>query len=415
MLNRPVTTISARKRGTTRFLIGSTPSTWSASSSSRILRAPRSAVMAVPPTPARMIAVTNGANSRIEASTKKPPSRSMAPNRTRKLPAWSPGAPYPNAIVEMVSGSQQRRSMNRNCCTNSVPYGYGGRSAETSVLPVRIIMSPTCSSRFLVGKKTRSAALRTTGHTPPRRKPMACTVPPPEGTVVGQAPGRCPVRSHAFTGASPRSRWYVRAAVRAWRMHVVAVCLLALAGCGGERQDENEPEGDFPVEVVKASFPEKQKLAKSSDLVVSVRNAGNDTIPNIAITVNGLDVRKEDPDLADPSRPVFALNGVQVEIAGFPEAKDASPRGCDTAFVNTWACGPLKPNRQRTFRWSVTAVKAGSFKVDWRVAAGLDGKAKAVAAGGGPAPRGRFSGTISDEAPEVRVADDGKTIVTGTR
>jgi len=63
----------------------------------------------------------------------------------------------------------------------------------------------------------------------------------------------------------------------------------------------------------------------------------------------------------------------------------------------------------------VTAVKAGNFKIDWRVAAGLDGKAKAVTAGGGPAPRGQFSGTVSDAAPEVRVADDGKTIVTGTR
>jgi hypothetical protein len=199
-------------------------------------------------------------------------------------------------------------------------------------------------------------------------------------------------------------------------MHVVAVCLLALAGCGGgERQDENEPEGDFPVEVVRATFPEKQKLAKSSDMVVTVRNAGDDTIPNIAVTVTGFDRRKSDPDLADPSRPVFALNGVQVKIAGFPEAKDASPRGCDTAYVNTWACGPLKPNDQRTFRWSVTAVKAGDFKVDWRVAAGLDGKAKAVAAGGGPAPRGQFAGTISDAAPDVRVADDGKTIVSGTR
>jgi hypothetical protein len=150
-------------------------------------------------------------------------------------------------------------------------------------------------------------------------------------------------------------------------------------------------------------------------MVVTIRNAGNDTIPNIAVTVNGFDKRKTDPDLADPSRPVFALNGVQVKIAGFPEAKDASPRGCDTAYVNTWACGPLKPNQQRTFRWSVTAVQAGDFKVDWRVAAGLDGKAKAVAAGGGPAPRGQFSGTISDVAPDVRVADDGKTIVSGTR
>jgi len=197
---------------------------------------------------------------------------------------------------------------------------------------------------------------------------------------------------------------------------VVTLCLLAVAGCGGgERQDENEPEGNFPVEVVRAAFPDQQKLAKSSDMVVTVRNAGRKTIPDIAVTVNGFDKRKLDPDLADPSRPVFALNGVQVEIAGFPEAKDASPRGCDTAYVNTWACGPLKPGRQRTFRWSVTAVQAGDFKIDWRVAAGLDGKAKAVAAGGGPAPRGQFSGTVSDEAPDVRVADDGKTIVSGTR
>jgi hypothetical protein len=209
-------------------------------------------------------------------------------------------------------------------------------------------------------------------------------------------------------------RWYVRGALRA--RSVAALCLIAVAGCGGgERQDENEPEGNFPVEVVRATFPEQQKLAKSSDMTVTVRNAGGDTIPNIAVTVNGFDRRKNDPDLADPSRPVFAINGVQVEIAGFPEAKDASPRGCDTAYVNTWACGPLRPNEQKTFRWSVTAVQAGDFNINWRVAAGLDGKAKAVAAGGGPAPRGQFSGTISDEAPDVRVADDGKTIVNGTR
>ena len=197
---------------------------------------------------------------------------------------------------------------------------------------------------------------------------------------------------------------------------VAALCLVAVAGCGGgERQDENEPEGNFPVEVVRATFPEQQKLAKSSDMIVTVRNAGQDTIPNIAVTVNGFDRRKNNPELADPSRPVFAINGVQVEIAGLPEAKDASPRGCDTAYVNTWACGPLRPNQRKTFRWSVTAVQAGDFNINWRVAAGLDGKAKAVAAGGGPAPRGQFSGTISDEAPDVRVADDGKTIVNGTR
>jgi hypothetical protein len=239
---------------------------------------------------------------------------------------------------------------------------------------------------------------------------MACGSGPPEGTVA------CVLLARMHPEPARRSgyRWYVRRALRGFG--VATLCLLAIAGCGGgERQDENEPEGDFAVEVVKAKFPESQKLAKSSDLVVTVRNAGQDTIPNIAMTVNGFDERKTDPDLADPNRPVFALNGVQVEIAGFPEAKDAAPRGCDTAYVNTWACGPLKPNQEKTFRWSVTAVQAGDFKVSWRVAAGLDGKAKAVAMGGGPAPRGAFSGTISDAAPDVRVADDGKTIVSGTR
>jgi hypothetical protein len=204
--------------------------------------------------------------------------------------------------------------------------------------------------------------------------------------------------------------------VRAWRIYVVVPCLLALAGCGGgERQDKNEASGNFPVEVVKASFPAKQKLAKSSELVVTVRNAGRATIPNIGVTVNGLNEKSKQPDLADAERPVFAINGVQVKIAGFPESKDAAPRGCDTAYVNTWACGPLKANEMKTFKWSVTAVRAGDYRIAWRVNAGLDGKAKAVAQGGGPAPGGVFTGTISNRAPTVRVADDGHTIVNGTR
>jgi hypothetical protein len=192
--------------------------------------------------------------------------------------------------------------------------------------------------------------------------------------------------------------------------------VVAVAGCGGgERQDEDEPEGDFAVEVVRASFPEDQKLAKSSNLEITVRNAGNETIPNIAVTVNGFSFRKRDAELADPERPQFVINGVPREIGGFPEAKEAAPLGCDTAYVNTWACGPLRAGRERSFRWSVTAVKAGDFDIRWRVAAGLDGKAKAVGTGGGAAPRGSFTGTVSDEAPEVRVADDGETVVEGTR
>src|SRR3954451_18903920 len=92
-LNSAVTIINAKNLGTTRFLTGSTPNTCNASSSSRIFRAPRSAVIAVPATPARITAVTNGANSLTDANTKNPPRRSNDPNRIRKFPACSPGAP----------------------------------------------------------------------------------------------------------------------------------------------------------------------------------------------------------------------------------------------------------------------------------------------------------------------------------
>jgi hypothetical protein len=197
---------------------------------------------------------------------------------------------------------------------------------------------------------------------------------------------------------------------------VCALGLIAVVGCGGgERQDADEPEGDFAVEVVDSSFPEKQKLAQISNLEITVRNAGDEDVPNVAITVTGLSYRATQPDLANAERPQFAVNGVPREIGGFPEAKDATPLGCDSAYVDTWACGPLKPGDERTFQWKVTAVKAGPYKITWRVAAGLNGKAKAVTAGGGEAPRGTFSGTVSDEAPDVRIASDGKTVVNETR
>src|SRR5437660_655252 len=209
--NRPVTIISAKNRGTTKFLTGSTPNTCNASSSSRIFLAPRSAVIAVPATPARMIAVTVGANSRIDANTKNPPNLSTDPNNLRKFPACNPGAPYPNATVETSNGNQHNRSANKNWITNSPPYGYGGRTAETSVLPVKIIMSPTCSSKFFVGRNARSATARTTclQLLPVRALPLHAR-PEGYGIAVPCATGnrRLAPRAHAMFpplwGRSPR-------------------------------------------------------------------------------------------------------------------------------------------------------------------------------------------------------------------
>jgi hypothetical protein len=203
--------------------------------------------------------------------------------------------------------------------------------------------------------------------------------------------------------------------LKARRIGTVAVAgLVVLAGCGGgERQDENEPSGNYKVEVTRLSFPKEQRLAQVSELVVGVRNAGDQTIPNIALTVHGFNYRKaaEGTTLSDPSRPRFAVNGINKEIGSFPEVKDATPKGCDTAYVDTWACGPLKAGKERTFRWSVTAVKAGPYKLTWRVAAGLNGKARAVSVSGGEAVGGTVTGAVSPKPAQSRIADDGKTIV----
>jgi hypothetical protein len=187
----------------------------------------------------------------------------------------------------------------------------------------------------------------------------------------------------------------------------VGIGALALAGCGGgESQDSNEPSGTFPVDIVQATFPTSQRLAERSQLVIVVRNAGNKDVPNVAVTVESGEADQTasaaafaeasaQTGLADPSRPVWVL--------------DSGPRGGITAYTNTWALGVLKPGQTKTFVWRVTAVKSGVHAIRYRVAAGLDGKAKAVIASGGPA-EGQFTIRISNRPADARVGDDGQVI-----
>jgi hypothetical protein len=175
-------------------------------------------------------------------------------------------------------------------------------------------------------------------------------------------------------------------------------CAVFVTGCGGgERQDADEPDGTYKIQVVEAKFPNRQALAKRSTMSITVKNVDSKTIPNVAVTVKSFDQTKNDPSLADPRRPQFIVN--------------RGPAGGDTAYVGTSALGPLKPGETKTFKWDVTAVVAGKYALKYAVAAGLDGKAKAVLAGGG-APKGEFTGLISNKAPDTKVADDGKTVVT---
>jgi hypothetical protein len=195
---------------------------------------------------------------------------------------------------------------------------------------------------------------------------------------------------------------------------LVGLCGLLAAGAvcgGGERQDANEDAASYDVTVVDAKFPERQRLAEQSDLVIKVRNDADETIPDIAVTLRGLSSTSDNPNLQDSSRPVFSIKGVETEIGGYQEVKLAAPRGGQTALVDTWTLGKLEPGDTKTFRWRVTAVRPGPYELDYAVAAGTGGKAKAVGPGGAQ-PRGEFKGTISSAAPQSRIAADGRTVVT---
>lgn len=179
-----------------------------------------------------------------------------------------------------------------------------------------------------------------------------------------------------------------------------ALALLVLAGCGGgQRQDANEPSGTFPVDVVGASFPSSQHLAVESRMRISVRNTGRRTIPDVAVTVDGLNQRIDDPRLADQQRPVWVV--------------DNGPTGGDTVYVGTWALGALRPHQTAVFEWALMPVATGRHMVHYEVSAGLNGKAKARTASGG-LPGGSFQVAVSGKPAQAIVdPNTGKVIREG--
>src|ERR1700756_1109657 len=80
--SRTATTVAANTRGTTSVWIGLIPITRSASSSSRMVRAPRSAHIAVAPAPATTSTVTIGPVWLTVPNDAPVPEKSAAPNST---------------------------------------------------------------------------------------------------------------------------------------------------------------------------------------------------------------------------------------------------------------------------------------------------------------------------------------------
>jgi hypothetical protein len=242
---------------------------------------------------------------------------------------------------------------------------------------------------------------------------------------------RAPLEESASTALAARARKRVGIGL------AVALTAAGVASCGGgERQDADEPEGDFPVQIVNATFPSKQQLAQNTNLTLTVANTGDQEIPDLAITIfttsdantgdsgtstNGstdtgttaqefptaqgsFSVRSEQEGLAIPFRPVWILED------GFPKlAGQTATAGAEAAQTDTFSFGPLAPNQTREMVWNVTPVVPGTYTVHYRVAAGLQGKAKAVTADGS-VPEGEFVVRISSAPPQTRVNDAGEVV-----
>lgn len=183
----------------------------------------------------------------------------------------------------------------------------------------------------------------------------------------------------------------------------VALAMLA-SGCGGTEQDAHEPHGTYQVEVVKASFPTKQAISRDTHLTLVVRNSGTHTIPNVAISLNSLNYTSDYPHLAANKRPVWIVNSAPGPV---PTVRVLSEEvypagGSETAYVNTWALGPLAPGASKVFAWHVTPVKAGVHTVYYTVAAGLGGKARAKLANGKPVV-GKFVAAVAPRPPRTHV------------
>ena len=190
---------------------------------------------------------------------------------------------------------------------------------------------------------------------------------------------------------------------------------LAASGCGGgggERQDESEPSGRFPVQIVTSSFPTRQRLAQTSLLRIGVQNTGQKAVPTLAVTIsmdknaiNPFSIYSTQPGLSDPDRPVWILEDDYPRLVG-----SSRTAGAQTANTKTFDFGSLEPGDTVEAVWKVTPVRAGSYTIDYQIDAGLTGKAKAVTSGGGP-PTGSFSVQITDEPPQTRVNDQGEVVI----
>ena len=196
-----------------------------------------------------------------------------------------------------------------------------------------------------------------------------------------------------------------------------AACVAALvSGCGGgSEQNSGEAKHSYEMRITAATFPARQSISKPVELRVRVRNDSGQTVPTVAITVDSFSYVEKYPELASSKRPIWVVEQGPGARPTAPVQSQAisPPGGGQTAYINTWALGPLAPGAARTFSWEVVPVKAGMHTVHVTVSAGLAGNAKATLAQGGSVIRS-FTAQIAPAPPSRYVNPNTGRVTAGS-
>ncbi|HVF77481.1 MAG TPA: hypothetical protein VNA28_04210 [Solirubrobacteraceae bacterium] len=168
-----------------------------------------------------------------------------------------------------------------------------------------------------------------------------------------------------------------------------AAATLAVAACGGgERRDAGVRASTYTVDVERVSFLPQQRLAQRNALVIAVRNAGEETIPNLTVTVRGFAGRTTGSRDAGLGRDLWIV--------------DQAPGGTTTAFEDTWSAGRLDSGRTAQLRWEVTPVVAGTHKLTYEIAPAVAGSSRLKLRSGERA-RGSLTVRVSGKPAQARV------------
>lgn len=196
---------------------------------------------------------------------------------------------------------------------------------------------------------------------------------------------------------------------------LAAFVMFGAAGCGSSQntnQFANEAPGEYPMEVIDARFEERQFVARTYDLVIRARNTGEETIPAMVATIDlpgeistlAFAIRDPQPELAQPQRPVWVMEGGYPKLAG-----TVGRGGAATSNRRTFNFGELPPGETATMIWKVTAVEPGNYRLAFQLTAGLGLDTSAVDASGG-IPGGVLPVRITDRAVLTKVDEEGNVV-----